>query len=375
MLTSKIKLPFKIASFHDVHLGHRRTETKHIIKNLNDVFKDVAEVSTWDMLVFPGDLFDRLLFLPDPNLNDIISLFRCILDKANRYGFSIRILKGTPGHDYDQSQLFIDVANALEGFYNVDIKYIKELEIEYIEKYNLNMLYVPDEWRHDVMETYNEAKELIQARGLYKVDFCLFHGAFNYQINAKLNPKAHNEELWSDLVNYYILAGHVHYKSQYKNILVAGSFDRLNHGEEESKGWVTCEIREDEDEIIFHENKGAMIYHTLDIRGLTLEEVFQTINEKCMRFPEYSHIRLFITSKDEIADGLKEIKRKFSHFYFTTKVEKVEDEKVQQTLQIVSEKFKPIELNRDNICRIVEERLNNLEIDTQQVLTLLQRYL
>lgn len=331
------------------------------------------------MVVFPGDLFDRLLFLTDPYLNDILMFLTRFFKLMHKHHVVIRILEGTPAHDHKQSKVIQYVKQLIETVsenMEIDVKHVSELSIEYIEKLGITLLYIPDEWNIDVMDTYDEVHQLMQARGLQQVDFCLFHGAFNYQIDSSLNPKAHNEELWCKLVKYYLFAGHVHYSSQYKNILVGGSFDRLAHGEEQPKGWITCEIKPSgEHEIVFHENRFATIYETVDVRGKEVEEILTLLDEKLKDYPERSHIRLLTFDRSSIADGLDVLKRRYSHFYFTTKIVGKE-EKPKPTLQLVSNKFESIQLDQDNIKRIVEDRLKTLQnVDMKNVLAILDRYL
>lgn len=374
-MTSGIK-PIKIASFHDVHLGHRNTPTPDILRGFDPIFKNNdAELSTWDMLVFPGDLFDRLLFLTDSHLEDILLFLSRIIKIARKHDIVVRILEGTPGHDHKQSRLSTIVKLIMES--DVDIKFIPELSVEYIEKLDIHVLYVPDEWNTDVADTYRQAQDLIFSRGLKKVDYCLFHGAFGYQIDETLNPKAHNEDLWSELVEYYIFAGHVHVKSQYKNILVAGSFDRLVHGEEGSKGWITCEVKKTgEHEIIFHENPYATLYVTLDVRNKDVEQILTYIEQTVRDYPERSHIRLHALDRDVVTDGIKELRKRFSGLYFTSKIDKKEKERVQRSLKLVTEVSKAIDLNPDNLSRVITERINSLPIENREnVLKVLARYL
>lgn len=370
----------KIASFHDVHLGHRRTLSSDIIKGFEPILANEAEIASWDLLVFPGDLFDRLLFLTDPFLEEILLFLSKLIQRCAKHNVIIRILEGTPGHDHKQSGLSTMVNNILTSVSEqaqANLKHVDELSIEYIDELGITMLYVPDEWNTDVMETYDEVLKLMNARGLSQVDFCLLHGAFNYQIDANLNPKAHPENLWVNLVKYYTFAGHVHFASQYKNILVAGSFDRLAHGEEQPKGWLTLEITDlDEHRILFHENKNATKYVTLDVRGKTTEEIIELIETKCKDFPHRSHIRLHALDTDPINDGLKTIKQKYSYFFFTVKKDDKQKQQRQRSLKLVSNRFEAISLNRENIERIISDRVQQLpNVDKQHVMNILAKHL
>lgn len=367
-------IPLKIASISDIHLGHRQTMTSSTASGLYKVFKDDGELSTWDILAIPGDLIDRLLNLTDPSIAEIMALLAYILRKCAKHNIVILLLRGTPGHDHNQPELMLEVAKMLDE--PVKIYYSDTLSIKYIEEYGINVLFVPDEWDIDAYSTYEQTLALLREKGLTQVDYCLFHGAFNYQIDASLNPKAHNEDLWSKLVKYYIFAGHVHYKSQYKNILVAGSFDRLAHNEEEPKGYLTCQVLPSGDtKILFHENTLATIYKTLDVRGKTLEDIFEMLDDVCLNNPEYSHFRLHANKGDSIITGLKRVKEKYGHFIWNLKVDDNTKEERKKTLKLVVSEYKPIDLSKTTIQTILSERLDKLGADKEAVLSILAKYL
>lgn len=367
----------KVVSVSDIHLFHRRTPTPDILKGLYQLIKDGHEMATWDLFVIPGDLFDLLGSLNNPYLDEVIEFFVYFLKKCHRHDVAVRLLEGTPAHDFKQSQLMATMNNVFFMLVNdgVDFKYVSELSIEYMEKYNLHILYVPDEWEIDPMSTYDQVLQLMRDKHLDQVDFCLLHGAFNYQIDESLNPKAHQEKLWCPLVKYYLFAGHVHFPSQYENILVSGSFDRLAHGEEQPKGWISVEIKASgEHEILFHENSLATKYLTLDVRNKTHEEALAIVEAKVKDLPPKSHLRLHSTDRDAVTDAINVLKKQYPAIHFTAKVEKQDALPVKQ-LQLVSKQFEAISLNPDNLKRLLDERLNQYpEIDKQHVLSLFEQY-
>lgn len=378
--TSSAKLPIKVAQFNDVHLGHRRTLTIDTIAGFNRILKDEQEIASWDIVFFTGDLFDHLLFLTNSYLDEILFFLSRFLHLCRKHDVIVRFLEGTPAHDHKQTRLTRILADIIELVTQdqskpIDVKHVTDLSIEYIEKLGIHVMYVPDEWHLDPIDTYNEAVQLMNDRGLEQVDFCLLHGAFNYQIDETLNPKSHPEELWCKLVRYYLFSGHVHFPSQYENILVCGSFNRLAHGEEHPKGWLTCEIKASgEHEILFHENTLATIYKTIDVRGKSPDDVMEIVKQTCEHYPPRSHIRLFVLDRDAINDGLKALRQLYSYFHFTVKVDV--KEKQQRTLKIVNTKFEAITLDQDNIRRLLVERINALpNINNQQVVSILDKYL
>nr|DAT18077.1 MAG TPA: DNA double-strand break repair protein [Caudoviricetes sp.] len=370
--------PIKIASFPDIHLGHHRTVSENIVSALLEIFRDEGELATWDLLVFPGDFFDRCLLLTDPYINRILYLIGYIFKQCAKHGIVIRWLEGTPGHDRKQTDVIHGVYKVMANLsdqFKVDFAHVTELSVEYIESLGISMLYVPDEWNIDVMQTYDEAVNLIRQRGWDRVDYCLLHGAFNYQINEKLNPKSHNEELWCNLVNYYIFSGHVHFRSQYKKILNAGSFDRLAHGEEADKGWLTLEITKAGEHLIkFHTNHMAIVYVTVDVRGLTSEEVFSLLEDRYKDVPRQSHIRLWVNPDDEIKEGIKTLRARYSYYHFTFKVEKKEAK--PKSIKAIEERKQTIDITRDNVRRIVEERLVSLPgVNVSDTMRIFGKYL
>ena len=369
----------KIANFNDIHLGHRRTPTIDTIACFDTVLDNEVEVSTWDIIVLTGDLFDSLLYLTNIYLDEIMTFITRLIQLSIKHDIVVRILEGTPAHDHKQSALVLYLNKVIETVNNnntkADVKHVTELSIEYIEKLNLNVLYVPDEWNLDPLDTYYEALELMKNKSLEQVDICLLHGAFNYQIDAKLNPKSHPEELWSKIVKYYIFSGHVHFPSKWENILVAGSFNRLAHGEEHPKGWLTVELfTTGEHRILFHENKHATIYRTLDVGNKSLESVLELVKEECSTYPKRSHIRLLVTDRDAINDGLKTLRQMYSYFHFTIKVDV--KEKQTRTLKIMDTKFEAIQLDPDSVKRLLSERISQIEqVNTTDVIGVLEKYL
>ena len=59
------------------------------------------------------------------------------------------------------------------------------------------------------------------------------------------------EEKKFNFVNKNILAGHIHTHSQHGKVIYVGSFERLNHGEEEDKGFLFIEDHKDFNKIKF----------------------------------------------------------------------------------------------------------------------------
>lgn len=343
----------RAAEAGDIHLGHPNTPTEQVIKSLEKAFPDTEETGLLDVIFFAGDLFDRLLNAPDANLEMIkMWIFRFLLMCAKR-NISVRVLEGTPSHDWRQSQEFLTIQK-LAGI-KVDLKYIKELSIEH-HPLGFTVLYVPDEWRPDTNDTYMEVCQLLREHGLEQVDFAVMHGAFRYQLPETAKVPTHVEERYLALVKHYIFIGHIHKHSTYERILAAGSLDRLAHGEEEPKGHLRVTIDpEHGDTITFVENKHAQLYLTIDCTGLTLEESFKKL-AMANELPENSYLRVMADRDNPILVNMELLRRMYSHISWSTKTQL--GETVQSSLLVdLRSQYEEIQLTQSNLPKLLEERM------------------
>ena len=279
-----------ILSLHDAHFGHDNTTTAEIIDGWREALPDDdAFLKTLDYFFIPGDLFDRLLHLPNHGVPLIRMELRRWLSLAQFYGFGIFVLEGTPSHDWKQSKMIESVA--LEMGFTGELRYVDRLCVERSRKGH-TILFVPDEWRANHQETYLEAVAAMQAFGVEQVDYCLFHGQFEYQF-PELSLPCHNSDDWQKLIKHYLFAGHIHKPSIHGKILVAGSFDRLRHNEEHPKGHLRVTVRESgDDTITFVENKRAKIYLTEDVKDVPVENIFEHMVAFAKQFPLGSFLRM-----------------------------------------------------------------------------------
>ena len=233
----------KWLTLSDVHLGHKRTSTEEILKNLYIFFKDfTGEVySDLDFIFIAGDLFDGLLDYSgnDREIHSIKLWLNSIMRFCHKYSIALRILEGTPSHDWKQSFMAVTIYEIIDLPF--DFKYVNSLYIEQHSK--ATILYIPDEWTSSTDTTYKQVKELMNNIHIDSVDIAIMHGAFEYQLRqAPAKVQKHNEHLYESIVKYAINIGHIHTHSVHGKIIAQGSFDRLAHGEEEKKGAVVCHL-------------------------------------------------------------------------------------------------------------------------------------
>ncbi len=351
----------KLAVVSDIHLGSRRNETEFIIANLDRAFPDNAETADLDLIVLAGDVFDRLLSLSDDCVYAIDSWIVRLLRLCKKHDIVLRVLYGTPSHDREQSQRFVHLNE--EAHIGADLQYVTDLSIEYIARFDINVLYVPDEWEEDPAETLAQVKELMASRNLTAVDYAFMHGNFGYQLPSMIKTPRHSEEEYLRLVDKLIFIGHIHTYSRYDRIIAQGSFDRLSHGEEEAKGHVRAVVRSRDDyELMFVENTGARKYISIDCERLSLEETIQRALTVSDSLPDGSRIRLICSKDNPILMEMDQLVRhrpliKWDKLVRNTdEIEYVKDEEI-------NDEFIPISITRENIIKLVMPRVQQRSVD------------
>jgi len=333
----------------DIHLGHLKTPTEHIIVSfkkeiLNEKNKDI------DVLFIAGDLFDRLLDLNSKEVYIIIEFFNYLLNYCYQNDIAVRVLEGTPSHDWQQSHILFKLNSIRDT--PCDFKYFKTLDIEYLEKIDKYVLYIPDEWCNNHLELEKQIEEKLNSYNISQVDIAILHGQFTYQTLGKYRPDfCFQENYFLNLVKGFIHIGHYHSFSSYDRIIANGSLERLAHGEEEPKGFVIVE----NDRYTFVENKNSYIYKTLIItKNMTLDK----LDKKIYQYPKQSYIRLVIPSDHDFNLHFKELKLRY-YDYHIKRVTKDEMEKDTRTYIKLDDtiELSILDFTESNIYEIL---LNNL---------------
>jgi len=266
----------------DVHLGHSRTHTWYITDTLNRQIFNVETMLDLDAIFIPGDLFDKLLNLPASEMDDINDWIERMLRLSKSTNTPIRILEGTPSHDWKQSKLI----TKLNEIYQIhaDVQHYDELSIIDDKVLGITVGYVPDEWRESCDQTTVEFKELLATRGYSSVDMIVMHGMFEFQIPlAAAKSVSHfKEDVWEQWANWAIVIGHDHRHKRKGKITVPGSWERLAHNEEDPKGCLVVDVSNGIVDIYHVLNELAMKYITIDGVKKTDVEVI-TLAEKVLK--------------------------------------------------------------------------------------------
>ncbi len=347
----------------DIHLGNSRNKTSDILTNLTKFFDDFTSKSSFtelDIIFIAGDLFDTLLDFSSSDIHEITLWLNRLIVFCNRYKIKLRVLEGTPSHDWKQSKIINTLININEE--NYDVRYIEGLSIEHLKDLGLYILYIQDELTESATSTYKLVTELLNQQGIEKVDIAIMHGMFNYQVKGAIhNVQKHNEQDYLDIVKYYINIGHVHTFSSFDRILANGSFDRLSHGEEEPKGGVLCRIINDELSFSFIENKGAKIFKTIEIKYKDIDKALLYLDKKIKDLPNNSCIRIKASKDHPIYNSMNEFKIRYPFFNFS-KLSNEDNDESSELINIsinANIEYKPISITEDNIFNLLNDRIRS----------------
>lgn len=290
-----------ILSCSDIHLGHPRVLVGDIALNLEEfLFPYLLRAF---LAFFCGDIFHQLLRIDAFHTQSVLAIINNILATAKEKGIILRILRGTFTHDRGQNTLF----ETLNQSYGVDLKCIDSVCLEYIEKHDLRILYIPDNLPYaNSDECIEEIHTLLKSAQWDYVDFVVMHGYFEHVLPEGIPHLPHctfRKEQFDSFVKHYVLVGHVHTPSKSDKIIYNGSFDRLCHGEEEKKGFFFLTNKGDDDwKIKFVENKFATRFVTIRPEGNTLEELLDsTYKEIDKKFGEQpnGYLRIILDDPDK----------------------------------------------------------------------------
>jgi len=298
----------------DIHLGHNNTPTSHIIKSFKESIL-IDNNKDKDVLFISGDLFDKLLDLNTKEVKEIIEFFNYLLNYCYDNDILLRVLEGTPSHDWQQSSILVKLNDIRKK--KCDLRYFKILDIEYIERYNKYILYVPDEWTNDHNDLQSQISEKLIENNISKLDIAILHGQFHYQFKGKpYHGFYFKEEYFLSIVRGFIHIGHYHVYSTLDRIIANGSLERLVHGEEQPKGYVVV----NENSYSFIENTNAYTYITLNI---TKKTTIDKLDSLISKYKKNSFIRLLMPKDHPFNINFKDIKLRYLDYNLKKQVKEL----------------------------------------------------
>ncbi len=359
-----------ILNLSDLHFGHPKTPTNTIVSNLWYFIKNnYSLIRKVDFIIISGDYYHRLLSNGSTELNAVISFTLWLVNFCAKENIRLRIMKGTPSHDWDQVSTLNTMLKNSES--TVDFRYVSHLYIENIPDLDMNILYVPDELNHDASITYKEILRLMESKALSQVDLIVTHGEYEHHLPIHPRLSTHSAQDYLSLTDNYILNGHIHTNSVFKRILTPGSFDRLNHGEEEKKGGFLIYLNINQpNTYIFLENKNSKNFVTIDIKEeINIQKAFLELKLKIKKLSKESHIRLMFNRDNPLRRELNLFRSEFPNFFFIIK-----DFKEEKDTEISEEIYKEIlGITKENIKGLLLESMSgvingkDIEIFNQEI--------
>lgn len=359
--------PLRISSISDVHCGAKRNGTKFILDNLNKHFSCDEHFSKIDMIIIGGDFYDDLLTYPSPDSGLIDIWISKFIKKCHQFNIVVRVLEGTPSHDRQQSDRFRIINDIHSDISNtsIDLMHVKNLSIEHIDKFDIDVLYIPDEWNHDTSDTLIEVKELLVSKNLTHVDLAFVHGCFDYQMGSVVKDNVkHNSKEYLDIVKGLIFVGHIHQHSSLDRIYSNGSFDRLSHGEEEPKGFLTAIINPDYSyEIKFIENTTARKFITIKCPYEDNELNLKRIEKKVKALPHESFVRIEAKYNSPIITSIDVLKTRWPSIYWSILPK---DKDTNEDINVFSKdiNYNSILIDKDTITPLVLDRITKLNVSS-----------
>lgn len=367
-------MTFKYLVISDVHLGHPRNKTQDILSNLNKLFDYFNKDLGLNAIFIAGDFFDTLLDNHTAEYHEIVLWIHRLISYCSRKNIKLRVLEGTPSHDWNQCKMFQTVVDITK--LNIDFKYISTIQIEFLEDIGLYILYVPDEAMECSQLTKDYVKDLLVDKNINKVDIAIMHGMFGYQMMNVQTPQSHDEHFYNDIVNYYIHIGHIHTHSKYNKIIAQGSFDRLSHNEEEPKGVVIADvdIATKSCSWKFIENKTAKIFKTINItKNYDLEQAINKLDKQINALPEFSFVRIKAPKDHVVYQAFEELKKRYINYTLSKKSDDDHSDSGQllDDITVVMTDYDVITINKENICELLINNISNNEIDTNKLFTMI----
>lgn len=347
----------KVASISDIHLGCASNPAEFMVKGLDSMltFEFLKKI---DVLFIVGDVFDRGLPVNHRDVPFIVSWIRRLLARCARADTVVVVLEGTPSHDRLQSHLFVAINDSAEAEDRCELRYVKEVSIEYIEKFDIHLLCIPDEKNTSDEVTYRQVVEMMEARALEKVDFGLVHGFFEFQVPVGRHSRFHDSESYLKLVRYLTFVGHDHEFRREGRIIIQGSPDRQRHGMETPKGFVHAVVNRDGNfTATFQVNEHAMDFKTLEVDE-DLDAANKQVLDTCDSLRPHNHLRLAARRGHPVLAALESYQSMYPFINFSKKILDEDEVDTTTVLEETDETdYVPFTIDSSNIKSIVMERL------------------
>jgi DNA repair exonuclease SbcCD nuclease subunit len=343
-ITKTTKKPgiVRIIQTGDIHLCHKRTPTANIIRTLNYIFYENESLAETDLIILAGDVWDTLVTMPNDDALLARQWIRKFVEDCAQHNVILDVLEGTPDHDWEQSSEFTLFETSCE------VRYIKTLQIVRHEHLDLNILYVPDEWRPTIEAIWEDVCVAMTEAGLDKVDVAVVHGGFDFNFPPEYNIKGHSAERFSSIVKHAVFANHIHKAQSFMKVHGPGSPDRLAQGEEGDKGYhrVVIDQKTDQMRIQWIKNPHAWTHIAINVADMSVEEIVAKAKAIAAPLRAGSYLRFDNGDPLVVKAVLWALKAEIPHVILEYKNKKQAG--ITQTHQTYAKKFSGTHINRNN---------------------------
>ena len=362
----------KILTISDLHLLVKALPLSHMLASLDRVLTR-TRLSTLDAIFITGDVFDHLntaldIINASGDELDLMCWIESFLKLAKETKTAIRIVKGTPLHDWDQSKLFVRINEIAK--IGADLKYIDDVHVEYDTSLKLWIGYVPDAIRPTTEQVYTELVEKMATLGCAKLHYILAHGFCDFQ-NTHGAP-AYDTSKFSDLVEYAMFCGHDHTAKQSQKVWVPGSFERWVYNDETPKGGLCSTVVNGVHYVTFVENTNAAWVYTKDLTDipddlLTERVEAEIVNHRPEREGYLGKLRLRVNHATLLKPSLERIAKRCK---FKLDIEYIND--TEYTELVTATKFDDnvVPLTKENIR---SQLLEDVDVDLEMANRLIDR--
>lgn len=356
----------------DPHLGFPHVASKHVYNNLVDYL--YPHLLKAKLLIFGGDTFHTLLDFNHPAAKFVISFLNDLFSISHTNNLPIRFLRGTYTHDRNQVALINDIANQ-QSNKGHDVKCYSTLSLDFEKSLNLRILYIPDDLGYaSSNDCITDTYKLLNDYKWENVDMVVGHGYFKHVLPPGMPHMpacTFDMSQFTNICTKCVLFGHVHTPSisnvNSLPVIYGGSFERMNHGEEESKGFITIDTSTDKWKYTFVENKNTILFKTyisdIQIVDDIIIDFKQWIAKQNLSIVNPNHIRVKHNSLEIrqllgkiIKAEYPEYQVKYSHLSTTsTDVQQLPIETLQmEKIELVT----PTELN---IVDLINDHISNIQ--------------
>lgn len=359
---------FRGVTISDLHLGHRKTPTEHTIEALETLVLNKEVTGPLDVIFISGDFFDRMLSAASDDYISICIFISKMLRYCKRHNVILRLLEGTSSHDYAQGKIF-DIINKTIG---AKFRYVDDLEYEYIEDLGVDVIYIPDEYKHDASDTQSDVINLMARNKVDQVDYVIMHGMCHYQAPKHVvNSSMHDYKFYNKITRINTYCGHVHQHSVRDHFIVPGSLDRMVFGDETTKGFMLFEVVDGVPENTFIPNHNAKIYKYLDLKNIDdlsetelSDKIMELATEAVSKYPLGSKFRFLSDVEREIGPYVELVIKKYQGMEWDWDLSR--NAKKMQALPKMRDTVDSVNsftINENNIIDLVKEEIDQFDKD------------